>query len=449
MKKTLFILLVNFLLYRSFAQQHRPSTTSALAVTHVNVIDVKDGTIHQDMTVLILDDSIAKINKSDSVKTTKGMQIINASGKYLLPGLWDMHVHLSWTSASALPTLVANGITNVRDMGGKLAEIDEWRTKIITGFLVGPEIVRAGPILNGKVFNQYQLEVKTPEEARAIVRTLKHVGVDMIKVHRRMPRDAYFAALDEAKKQGLPLVGHIPITVTDEEASDSGQVTIEHAETLFEGTFTAALNGRKLPDAIKQFRTDSAEKLFAIFKKNGTAVTPTLNALVAATLFFDGSFNRNPLKKYVAVSYKKEYEKMKVSREDVKALREVITEYKQVVGLLNRSGVLLLAGTDLAAVQIPGFSLHNELALLVESGLSPLQAIQTATINPAKVLNILDHAGTVDEGKKANLILLDANPLIDIYNTQKINSVILRGKLFDRKALDELLQDGERQALKN
>ena len=141
-----------------------------------------------------------------------------------------MHVHLSWTTASALPLLVANGVTCVRDLGSDLAQIDAWRAEIAAGVRVGPRMVRAGPILNGQSFNRYQLVTGNPDQARGIVRALKQVGVDFIKVHRRVPRDSYFTIVDEARKQGLALVGHIPMTVTPEEASDAGQL-IEHTET--------------------------------------------------------------------------------------------------------------------------------------------------------------------------------------------------------------------------
>ncbi|HEY3052243.1 MAG TPA: amidohydrolase, partial [Thermoanaerobaculia bacterium] len=224
---------------------HSALLIATLAITHVTVIDVASGNLRRDVTVVVRGDRI----ESSGSAVPKDAQIVDGHGKFLIPGLWDMHVHLSWTKESALMLLVANGVTGVRDLGGKLSELDEWRTKIAAGLIIGPRIFRAGPILNGQKFNQFQMVPGNANETRGVVRALKEVGVDFIKVHRRMLRDSYFAAIDEAKKQGLPLVGHIPMTVTPEEASDAGQATIEHVATLFEGTFSAALNGRKLPDA--------------------------------------------------------------------------------------------------------------------------------------------------------------------------------------------------------
>jgi imidazolonepropionase-like amidohydrolase len=199
-----------------------------LAFTHVTVINPAGGPPASNMTVVITGERITAVGNSGSVPIPRRARVINSAGKYLIPGLWDMHVHLSWTTATALPVLIANGVTGVRDMGGRLSELDEWRAKINAGVLVGPRIVRAGPILNGRQFNPLQLVSGNPDETRGVVRALKHVGVDFIKTHRRMPRDSYFALVDETKKQGLTLVGHIPMTVTPEEASDAGQATIEH-----------------------------------------------------------------------------------------------------------------------------------------------------------------------------------------------------------------------------
>ncbi len=432
-----------------FGQTGPASRPKPLAFTHVTLIDTSGAPPKLDMTVVIASDRITEVGKSGKVKIPRGARIVDATGKYLIPGLWDMHMHLSWTRASALPLLIANGVTGVRDMGGRLAEIDEWRTKIASGLLVGPRIVRAGPQLNGQKFNPYQIVAANPDETRGIVRALKEAGVDFIKVHRRLSRDCYFAAIDEAKRQGLTLVGHIPMTVTPEEASDAGQATIEHVETLFEGTFSAALKQQKLSDAVRLWRADEADKLFARFVRNHTVVTPTLAAWRWFIAFSDPSLPPDPRSRYVALSVKKAFPRpSKTSAEELTELKQRFAEFREVVRQLNRSGVTLIAGTDTAATA-PGFTLHDELAVLVEAGLTPLQALQAATLTPAKVLNKANDFGTIESGKKADLVLLDGNPLEDIHNTQRIHAVIVSGKLLDRPALDRLLADGERTAQKN
>jgi len=434
----------------TFAQQ--ASAPPPLALTHVTIIDTSGGPPQPDMTVLLRDGRIASIEKSASAAVPADAEVVDARGHFLLPGLWDMHVHLSWTSASALPVFVANGVTGVRDLGGRLGQLDDWRTRIAAGLLVGPRIYRAGPMLNGRSFNPLQMVPGGPDETCGVVRALKQVEVDFLKTHRRLPRDSYFALIDEAKKQDLAVVGHIPMEVTPEEASDAGQASLEHTETLFEGTFSANLKEGELPEAIRRFRTDgSAEKLFARFVQNKTVVTPTLVAYRSIFATIDPSYPPDPHSRYVARSYKEAARQRAQAGtpEEIHMFTHTFAEMREVVRLMNRAGVTLVTGSDTAGPRIPGFTLHDELALLVESGLTPQQALQAATLNPARLLKKEADFGTVEAGKLADLVLLDANPLDDIRNTQKISAVILGGRLFRRADLDALLRDAEAQASKN
>jgi len=317
-----------------------------------------------------------------------------------------MHVHLTTTD---LPAFVAYGVTGVRDMGNILSDVEKWRAQISDGTLVGPQIVRVGPILNGQVFGPTHVEIRSEAEARAAVRLLKQVGVDEIKVHKVLSREAYFGVSDEAKKLGIPFVGHIPETVTPLEASDAGQASIEHMQTLFE---------RNSPP-----KREEMPALFARFAKNHNCYTPTL-------VNYRGSAdpaNIDPelLKKYP----------------DIPAGRkQIFNQFLELLVLMNQAGVTLMTGTDLGVQKwvSPGSSLHDELAIFVEAGLTPMLALQAATRNPARFLGV--NAGTVEPGKLANLVLLDANPLENIRNTTRIRAVILNGKYFDRAQLDRLLK---------
>jgi hypothetical protein len=428
-----------------------PQSSKAIAITDVTVIDATGAPPKSGMTVVIIGNRITAVGKTGQVQIPAGAQVLDAREKFLIPGLWDMHAHLSWTRASALPVLVANGVTGVRDMGGSLSEIDEWRTKISAGLMLGPRFFRAGPQLNGQKFNPYQLVTGNADETRGVIRALKAVGVDFVKIHRRLPRDSYFAAIDEAKRQGLFLVGHIPMSVTPEEASDAGQATIEHTETLFEGVFSAELKDRKLFDAIRAWRSSGdGEKLFARFVKNHTVVTPALEGWRWYIAFSDPSLPADPRSRYVADSMKKAFPRPpKISAEELAGLKQRFAEFCEVVRGMNLAGVTLLAGTDAAGPRIPGFSLHDELEVLTQCGLTPLQALRAATLTAARVLNKSEDFGTVAGGRFADLVLLDANPLEDIRNTQKIRAVILNGRFLDRKELDHLLAQAEAAAKEN
>ena len=413
----------------------------ALAITHVTVINTT-GPIVRDATVVISDGRIASIG---SAGPPPSAEIVDGRGKFVIPGLWDMHVHLSWSTSSALPVFVANGVTTVRDMGSTLGEIDDWRTRIAAGLLTGPRIFRVGPILNGQSFNKYQMVPGNPDETRGVARALKYIGVDFIKVHRRLPRESYFALIDEAKKLGISVVGHIPMTVTPEEASNAGQATIEHAETLFEGTFSTAHKDEDLAQAVHRFReSGDAERLFAVFVKNHTIFDPTLAAWTSATTDQSRS---DPHMKYVAASNRNAI--TSITPEQQQKYREVFAEFLNVVRIAHRSGVTIVTGTDTAAWRIPGFSLHEELAQLVQCGLTPLEALQAATITPAKAAGKADDLGSIDVGKIADLVLLDADPLEDIHNTNNIEAVIISGRLMRRADLDALLRLAETLASKN
>jgi imidazolonepropionase-like amidohydrolase len=419
-----------------------------LAITHVAVIDTTAGTALPDMTVVIRDGRIASVEKTRAAPPP-GTLVVDGRNRFLMPGLWDMHVHLSYARPSALPVFVANGVTSVRDMGSDLAEIDRWRAQIADNTLTGPAIIRAGPMLNGKEFNQYQLEVTNDADARMAVRTLKKVGVDFIKTHRRTSREAYFAIADETKKLGLPFTGHVPMTISPAEASDAGQASIEHTETLFEGTFATEHAAEDQAAAIARWRNTDAASLFARFVRNGTFVDPTIIAQEYLVRLLQ-SGKPDPHARYIAASARQQADKT-LTPDAKKSLLDsepLLLEHRAVTAMMNRAGVPLLAGTDTSILHPPGFTLHEELALLVEAGLTPAQALRTATVNPARLLRSQD-TGVIAPNARADLVLLDASPLEDIRNTQRIHAVILRGQYLNRQALDRLLAEAARLAASN
>jgi hypothetical protein len=454
-----------FLVILSLATIVAPSSVAdpVLAFRHVNVIDATGSPVRPDMTVVVEGQRIVNLGKSGDVQIPKSAKIVDAAGKFLIPGLWDMHVHTifgDWIPKDEniiLPLFVANGVTGVRDMGSDLEAVKQWRSEIAAGKLLGPRMIVAGPMLDGPT-PRFPSSVPVSDSAsgRKVVDDLKKAGVDFIKIQSLVPRDGYFAASSEANKLGITFVGHVPDAVRASEASSAGQKSIEHYTGVFEGCSTIEdqlLKGRKtLGQNVATFNPERAKTLIALFAKNQTWQVPTLAWERGQWLVDDIDLSQDPLTKYAPVAWKNRtwpmFKKDILETMDTDPLpvrlRFVQMELEMTLAMF-RAGVPFMAGTDTAAgIHIfPGFSLHQELALFVEAGLTPMQALQTATLNPAKFLGTTADMGTVEEGKIADLVLLDANPLEDINNTRKIQAVVLAGRYFSRIQLDEMLRGVE------
>jgi len=449
-----------------FAQASRP-----LLIRHVTVIDTGGGPAQTDRAVLIVGQRIAAIGASASVPAPEGAQVIDASGKYLIPGLWDMHVHMrgplrestadfARENEALLPLYLANGITGVREMGGDMAgAVMRWRSEVEHGERLGPRIATCGPKLDGpKPEWPGSIPISTPEEARAAVRGVKGMGADFVKVYNEVPnipRDAYLALLDEAKRQNIRVTGHVPLTLTVEEVSSGGQ-SIEHYNEYLPG---CVRNEKELKAKLEKGRIGgdvydlavlngysrpAAQALFKLFATNGTWVTPTLTIAHIDAFPRDRAEETNTLRRYLSPPWLASWTDRGDEPDPSWSARYAKKQYRhslETVRLMHKAGVSILAGSDTAvsnAFTFPGFSLQDELGYLVEAGLTPLEALQCATINAANWLGQLDSLGSVEIGKFADLVLLDANPLADIKNVQNIRAVVMNGRLLDRARLDEI-----------
>jgi imidazolonepropionase-like amidohydrolase len=435
LRRTLALLLIALLPALTFAQAKKVVRPQPLVLTHVNVIDMVGAKPSADMTVIVVGEHIAALGRAGKIRVPKGAQLIDAEGKYLIPGLWDMHVHLGdgeFDKNFFLRLFIANGVTGIRIMEGA-PEYQSWRREAEGGTLLAPRMFIASPMLGfGDLSNISEAR------AREEVRKAKQSGADFIKVHDNLSRASYFAVIEEAKLVGLPVEGHTPVSVTAEEVSQAGQKSIEHLTGLAPAEADAA----------------TAERLFALFRKNQTWQCPTLIMRHNYALLDDGSLAADPRLKYVKPSWRARWLGMTKEAETWPAgegarRREAIRKEDALVGGMQRAGVGILAGTDDGNPYVmPGFSLHDELALLVKAGLTPSEALRAATLNPAKFFGLSASLGTVERGKLADLVLLDANPLADISNTKRINAVVLNGRFFDRKILDDMLADVEAAAHK-
>jgi imidazolonepropionase-like amidohydrolase len=449
----------------------------ALAITHVAIVDVTGGPLQRDMTVIVQDGRITKIGRSAKLRPPKDAHSVDGSGKFLIPGLWDMHTHVVEVAPVYVPVMVANGITGVRNMHAvSMQAVNDLRSQIASGQRLGPRIVANGPLVDGPDSSwPTAVKVATAAEGRKAVADLQAQGADFIKVYSFLPREAYFAIADEARSRGLPFAGHVAQSITVEEASNAGQRSIEHldgvlractrdgdavtadfiaASKLWRSPATSAegearmiaVNGRILA----LYDPVVAQGLFDTFKRNGTWQTPTLVTAYINAHRGEAAVREAPELRYVYAAQRKAWSGLPApSAAWTESALATLAANQRLVGALQRAGVGLLAGTDVGGALItPGFSLHQELALMVEAGLTPLQALQAATLNPARYLGLTDQMGTIAAGKAADLVLLDANPLDDIANTRRIRAVVLRGAYLSRGDLDRLLAGAESEAAK-
>ncbi|MGH7451444.1 MAG: amidohydrolase family protein [bacterium] len=465
--------LIGVMTFTGYAQNQTPS--QSLALIHVTVIDATSAPAQLDMTVVITGNRITALGKTGKVKIPQDAQVIDAAGKFLIPGLWDMHAH--WNLKEYLPLFIANGVTGARIMWGRLAH-HAWRKEIASGALLGPRLIIASPIIDGpNPIWPGSVAVSNAAEARQAVIDAKQNGADFIKVYSLLSREAYFAIVDEAKKHGLPIAGHVPETVSTLEAAEAGQKSIEHLEGILLACSSREAEWRKeIIDA--QAKSDSAEydfaefirdeakraseyseqkatTLFGRFVKNGTWQCPTLTVLHSEAFLDDENFRNDARLKFMPKSIKASWdpksdpELANTSAEDYATAKKVYQKSVEITGAMKRAGVGILAGTDvLNPYCFPGFSMHDELALLVQAGLTPMEALQAATLNPAKYFGIQDSLGTITTGNIADLVLLEANPLADINNTKSLAAVVVNGKLFPKLALQEMLVNIEKIANK-
>ena len=471
-RPSLFVGLLFLLLFAHFSRPacaQNWSLVDTVVITDVNIVDVRTGEVRRDQIVVIDHSRIVAVgSRKDTRYPRNAPVIINGNGFYLIPGLWDMHVHLvfgDWFPRAqeiSLPLFVANGVTGVRDMGSELATVQAWRNEIEGQRLIGPRIMTSGPMLDGpKPRFPSSIAVASPEDGRRAVETLKHSGADFIKLQSLIPREAVFAIADEAKKQEIPFEGHVPDSARAAEMSSAGMHSFEHLIGIFEGSSSLEdefLKGQKTETRfLASYDPERAAALAALLAKNQTWQCPTLVWERGGNLLDVTDFSKDTRAKYVPAYWKDhtwksfaEQVETEFNTDSLETRKKFVDKELEVVQLLHKAGVPFLAGTDTppGVYIFPGFSLHEELRRFVAAGFTPLEALQTATLNPARFFQMEDRFGAIEKGKFADLVFLDANPLEDIRNTQKVAAVILNGRYFSKADLQKLLQRVEESAKK-
>jgi imidazolonepropionase-like amidohydrolase len=420
---------------RATAQRRGDEPVRPLAISDVTVVDVLTGALRPGLTVVTKGDRIAAIGSK--VAVPRGATRINGRGKFLIPGLWDMHSHHQGTGQDCLDLFVAKGVVGTRDMGGDTGFILPLRERVKSGAVLGPEIVASGPILDDAPAGfPYRRRVADAQQAREVMAELKVAGVDFFKVHDHTPREVFFAIAEEAPMLGLPFAGHVPQGVKVEEAAEAGIRSIEHlsnyevfAECMVNDTYTL----------------EGCRSLFEKLAAKGVWQTPTMAFFQTIPDVFSGK----PLahSEYASDSFleltRKNVELSHISPATLEKMRLAAKISLQAIHDLDSLGNRFLAGCD---GLVPGFCLHDELEWFTKAGFTPLQAIQTATINPARYLGREDSQGSVDTGKRADLVLLAANPLEEIRNVARIDAVVVRGGLVSRQAIDRIVASHRRAA---
>jgi imidazolonepropionase-like amidohydrolase len=459
MRKVLLVKALLLLAVIAFSQEIR------IVLQGVNIVDVEKGTILRNQSVAIKGDRIVRIGPASHFPRQVIDSVVSCSGQYLMPGLWDMHTHV-WFADYYFPLFIANGVTGHRGMLETIAMASQWKKQGSTAGSLTPAGFYAGPILDGpRPTWPGSVAVSNPEQGRRAVDSLKNkLHVDFLKVYSGLSKESYYAIVEEAKKQNIPFAGHVPASMTLLECVRAGQKTTEHMMGFIEGASDSSdyyydvMRGNIKDTLIRNNRTArraflartfSEKKLASIIselKKNDSWVCPTMTVNRGIAYIKDSANLKDPRLLYAIPMIKNMWNPANDFR-----LRAAPDEFfenekkefelnKRILKMLHQGGVKILAGTDTPNPYcFPGFSLHDELQIMVESGLTPAQALQTATLNPAIFFNILNDYGTVSENKMASLVLLKDNPLQNIANTKSIQAVILRGKFIGSAEINEML----------
>lgn len=429
------------------------SAQGAIAFTRVSVIDGADSVPRPDQTVVVRGARIVTVGPAETARIPAGALVVDGRGRFLLPGFWDMHVHTALEGGRELLKLyLANGVTGIRDMAGAWDTLKRWRAEIASGRIPGPWIIASGPYLEGGDVPVASILTRTPDEGRVAVDSLVRLGVDFVKVHSRITPATFYAIARRARERGITFGGHVSQALGAAAASDSGQRSIEHLLGIPAPCTPAdsiALQPRfSVQGALGRCSSEDLAPLYARLVRNGTWVTPTFTAQVEVAAWPTRAVPGDSLAHYLPGSVRRLVAEIFPMPEGIPAGadsvgRAMLAKRLAQVAMMRWAGVGILTGTDAPLRNSPpGFGLHEEFDLLRRGGLTPFEIIQAATLEPARYFGMLDSAGTVAAGKRADLVLLSGNPLSDIRNTRRIVAVMAAGRLYQGLEREQFLSAG-------
>ena len=417
-------------------------------ITNVNIVDVNTGKILKNKTIAIDNNRISAIY-NEEIAGSDSTIVIDGNGKYLIPGLWDMHAHYKWSHVDLDPLLIANGITGVREMWGDMPAFVDIPKRSQQEGLLSPDVYLSGDLIDGNPpsFPMGCLVVTTPNEAVAAVKNQIDKKVDFIKVYSALSEECFMAIAKEAKKRNITFAGHIPNTVSIYKAIEAGMASSEHLYGFLNACSSVDTSNEALISTFSEKRFDS---ICSVLAKSSMWLCPTLTVNRAMSYLNDSIFINDTrtayLPGYVIEIWNQKMNPYTKSQIDnfANSTRVRYLFELSLIGKMNEKGVKFIAGTDFPNPYVfPGFSLHDELSLMVKGGMPTLDALKSATINPAIFMNKKADLGSIEVGKLASLVLLNKNPLENIENTKTIETVIIQGKVYNRKALDLMLEQSK------
>ena len=411
------------------ADQLSPKNSNPLVLIGGTLIDVTGKSPITNSAVVIQGDRIIAAGPRSEIDIPARATIVDVSGKFLLPGLWDMHSHLYQVEFG--PTYLAAGITTAGDAGNEFEFGTTLRDAAKQGRGLGPRLLLAGYIDGKNEFHSFEVQVETPDEARAAVRRYKAAGYEQIKIRDNVKLDTLKVITAEAHRLGMTVTGHVPKGLNALQAVEAGMDQISHL-TYVTSAFFPKANPNEPPSSVDLESAESKNAL-RFLKEHRTVADPTMSVLelmIHPPETPIESFEPGLTK--VAPELVEQIRKKGGPAGEVEGLEMIVNTLLKIIGALQKANIPIVAGTD---VGVPGHTLHRELELYVKAGLTPLEAIQAATITPARVMKLENEVGTLGPGRRADLIVLDANPLDNISNIRKVRFTVSQGRLFETSKL--------------